>query len=332
MRTQNAFSLVVCTYLLVCLGPHAHGEPTKSITDADQLRFFEATIRPLLVARCFECHAGDKSEGGLRLDVANAISKGGDSGPPIVAGKPAESLLVSAIRYEDLEMPPDQPLNAGEKAAIEKWIQTGAIWPITGQAAEESNDGPWWAAQPLDAGNPMFDAGADSPTRIDAYIDNKLAELELRRAPPTDRARLIRRLYYDLLGLPPTPAEIERFANDHRPGAYERLVDRLFADPAYGERMGRLWLDLVRYAESDGWRQDAYRPQAYKYRDWVINAFNSGMPYDQFVSCQLAGDELAPGDDRGRRLRLDSCDWAFMNTTSAMPKANGKTLLMRSPT
>jgi hypothetical protein len=293
---RYAFSLVALACLSVCLLPHADGETTESVADADQLRFFENTIRPLLVTRCYECHSGDKSEGGLRLDVADAISKGGDSGPPAVAGKPAESLLVSAIRYEELEMPPDQPLAASEQAAIEKWIAAGAIWPITEQAAAEADDGPWWAAEPLDAGDPV-DAGVESPTRIDAYIDSKLAEVELRRAPPTDRSRLIRRLYYDLLGLPPTPAQIERFANDQRPGAYERLVDRLFADPAYGERMGRLWLDLVRYAESDGWRQDAYRPQAYQYRDWVINAFNRGMPYDQFVTCQIAGDELAPGDD-----------------------------------
>ncbi len=133
---------------------------------------------------------------------------------------------------------------------------------------------------------------------IDHYVDRRLEDLGLQRAPVADRARLIRRLSYDLLGLPPTPAAIQRFVNDDRPDAYRRLVDRMFADPAYGERMARLWLDLVRYAESDGWRTDAYRPQAWKYRQFVVDAFNSGMTYDRFVALQLAGDEIEPSDEQ----------------------------------
>ncbi len=297
MRIQNAVPFFVSACLWVCFCQLAPGDTTKRVPEADQLRFFENSIRPLLVNRCYECHAGEESEGGLRLDVAGALSKGGDSGAAVVPGKPDESLLVSAIRYEDLEMPPDEPLSDAEKLAIERWIETGAYWPIDREATQAAADeGPWWAAQPLDPGDTSIRT-VDSPTVIDGYIDRKLSELGLHRAPPADRARLIRRLSYDLLGLPPTPEQIDDFCHDDRPDAYRRLVDRMFADPGYGERMARLWLDLVRFAESDGWRQDAFRPQAYRYRDWVINAFNSGMTFDQFVAYQLAGDEIAPGHD-----------------------------------
>ena len=157
----------------------------------------------------------------------------------------------------------------------------------------------WWAALPIDPGI-VPEAIAGSPHRaraIDRYIDRRLDEVGLHRAPIADRARLIRRLSYDLLGLPPSPQAVDEFLADERPDAYQRLVDRMFAEPAYGERMARLWLDLVRYAESDGWRADAYRPQAWRYREFVTDAFNSGMSYDQFVALQLAGDEIAPGDD-----------------------------------
>jgi hypothetical protein len=279
----------------------ASAEPVSS-SDDQQLRFFENRIRPLLVARCFECHAGENVEGGLRLDVAGTISKGGDSGVAVVPGKPEASLLVSAIRYEDLEMPPDAPLSDEEQADIVRWIELGAYWPISTEQADHAQAdlaGPWWAAEPIDPGFvPMQTPGAGSRTVIDLYVDKRLDDLGLHRAPMADRRRLIRRLSYDLLGLPPSPDAIERFANDDRPDAYPRLVDRMFADPAYGERMARLWLDLVRYAESDGWRADAFRPQAWKYRQFVVDAFNSGLPYDRFVALQLAGDEIAPGDQQ----------------------------------
>ncbi|TWU02672.1 PSD1 and planctomycete cytochrome C domain-containing protein [Stieleria varia] len=272
----------------------------KSNATADDMKLFEQHIRPLFVAKCYECHAGENEEGGLRLDSSDLLRKGGDSGPIVVAGSPAESLLVSAINYDGLEMPPDAPLSVKEKELIDQWIRRGAVWPEFGEQSEtDANDADvksWWAAQPIDPAAPQNIARVHSPSLIDAYIDDKLAEHDLHRAPVADRTNLIRRLSFDLLGVPPTPDQIDRFLADNSPDAYQRLVDRLFADPQYGERMGRLWLDVVRYADSDGWRQDAYRPAAWRYRQWVVDAFNSGMPYDQFVALQLAGDEIAPHD------------------------------------
>ncbi|WP_218933492.1 PSD1 and planctomycete cytochrome C domain-containing protein [Rubripirellula lacrimiformis] len=281
--------------------PSAIAEPTTSATD-EHLRFFESRIRPLLIRRCYECHSGEDREGGLRLDTANSLTAGGDSGPAAIAGDPDASLLVAAIRYDGLEMPPDEPLSATEKGDIERWIRDGAAWPIqteAGHGETDLDDAPWWAAEPIT--RPVVPApvpGVDSPTAIDRFIDAQLDAQGLHRAPHTDRRSLIRRLSYDLLGVPPSPDAIRQFVQDRRPNAYARLVESMFADPAYGTRMGRLWLDLVRYAESDGYRADAYRPQAWRYRDFVVDAFNSKMPYDEFVQLQIAGDEIAPNDDR----------------------------------
>jgi hypothetical protein len=271
--------------------------------DDESPRFFESRIRPLLVARCYECHAGDNVEGGLRLDVPDSLSKGGDSGPPVVPGDPTASLLVAAIRYDDLQMPPDERLSDQEQADVEEWVRRGAFWPIQADAqhrsAADAEQQPWWAAEPIDPGElPPPVPGVRSPSVIDRHIDSQLDQVGLQRAPPADRARLIRRLSYDLLGLPPSPQAVDRFVNDQRPDAYTRLVNQLLADPAYGERMARLWLDLVRYADSDGWRADAFRPQAWRFRQFVVDAFNSGMPYDRFVALHLAGDEIAPADEQ----------------------------------
>ncbi len=292
--------LVNSVGLVIVLLANVAAEPATVSSD-EQMRFYESRIRPLLVAKCFECHAGENDEGGLRLDAADAITKGGDSGPSVVPGDPESSLLVSAIRYDELEMPPDEPLSKQEQADVIQWIRQGAYWPITNNDPDEPRDDspqPWWAAEPIEPGvAPELQTNAESPTTIDRYVDRRLEEVGLGRASATDRVRLIRRLSYDLLGVPPSPSEIDRFVSDQRPDAYRRLVDGMFANPAYGERMARLWLDLVRYAESDGWRADAYRPQAWRYREFVTNAFNSGMSYDRFVALQLAGDEIAPGDD-----------------------------------
>ena len=255
LRVPTPLRLLSILSLALVLIPRASGEPATSSDDL-RMKFFENRIRPLLVERCFECHAGDNTEGGLRLDADSLTSKGGDSGPAVVAGQPEKSLLVAAIRYEELEMPPDEPLSSQEKTDIEQWIRDGAYWPAregssTEQAELEVAD--WWAAEPLAPGQvPQAPATVNSRQPIDRYIDRRLEEAGLHRAPVADRSRQIRRLSYDLLGLPPTPEATERFLRDDRPGAYRRLVDQMFADPAYGERMARLWLDLVRYAESDG--------------------------------------------------------------------------------
>ena len=276
--------------------------PASASDDPAKLRFFETKVRPLLVAKCYECHSAAKVEGGLRLDAGNAIKKGGDTGPAIVPGNPQESLLINAIRYQDLEMPPKAPLTTSQQEVLVKWIRDGAFWPqdtLSTIAPETKTEQPWWAAQPLMPGTvPQTSGNSQARHPIDRYIDRTLNEVGLKRAATADRRHLIRRLSMDLLGLPPTPEQIKAFVDDPHPNAYGRLVDRMFAEPAYGERMARRWLDLVRFAESDGWRADAFRPQAWRYRQFVSDAFNEGMTYDKFVAWQLAGDEIAPENDR----------------------------------
>ncbi|MDA9778270.1 PSD1 and planctomycete cytochrome C domain-containing protein [Rubripirellula sp.] len=277
----------------------------RAADDQAAIKFFEVEVRPLLAQHCYECHAGDRSEGGLRLDEHQAIIEGGDGGPAIVPGDPSASLLISAIRYDELQMPPDGQLKQQQIEILERWVREGAEWPtheaeVAGSESDLSDRiKNWWAAQPLMKTLPQTSlAASHSRHPIDRYVDEKLVDVGLQRAPLADRVRLIRRLSYDLLGLPPTPEEIERFENDQRPDAYQRLVNEMLSSPAYGERMARLWLDLVRYADSDGWRADAFRPQAWRYRQFVVDAFNYSMPYDQFVKWQVAGDEYQPNNEQ----------------------------------
>ena len=298
-RTKRRFNIGFIA-LLFALGLTSGASASD---DTDKLRFFETQVRPLLVEKCFECHSAAKMEGGLRLDTGRAIKKGGDSGPALVPGNPQESLLVNAIRYQDLEMPPKAPLTTSQQEVLVQWIRDGAFWPQDTPSTidtENKAEPTWWAAQPLNPGTVPQTIKSNQSSRhpIDRYIDRKLDEVGLKRAETTDRRHLIRRLSMDLLGLPPTPEQIQEFIADPHPNAYGRLVDRMFAEPAYGERMARRWLDLVRFAESDGWRADAFRPQAWRYRQFVSDAFNEGMTYDKFVAWQLAGDEVAPENDR----------------------------------
>ncbi len=295
-----ALVMLLSQSFLVAADSLPMGSESTTGDEIGQRRFFESRIRPLLIERCYECHAADRTEGGLRLDLAESLSIGGDSGAIVVPGQPDGSLLVAAIRYEGLEMPPDAPLSKQEISDINTWIAQGAFWPLTESVDHHEGDGQaWWAAAPIDPGDvPEPLSTTDSLSAIDRYIDAELSEHGLSRAPRTDRARLIRRLSYDLHGLPPQPEAIADFVNDPSTDAYERLVDSMLADPAYGERMARLWLDVVRYADSDGWRQDALRPQAWRYRQFVTDAFNAKMPYDRFVALQLAGDELQPRDEQ----------------------------------
>ncbi|MEM9587096.1 MAG: PSD1 and planctomycete cytochrome C domain-containing protein [Planctomycetota bacterium] len=303
---RSATRVLILGWLFVCLAGQVYSNESKD--DEQSMRFFESRIRPLLIERCYECHAEDESEGGLRLDLQESLSEGGDSGPAVVAGAPEQSLLMSAVRYEELEMPPDEPLSADQQRDLERWIKHGAYWPKDlGHATEsDAEDQSWWAAEPLNPGQApeaipydrsdtqQLDTGGGG-NAIDRHIGRQLAEAGLSPSPPIDRTRLIRRLTYDLMGLPSSPREIQKFRDDRHPTAYRRLVDRTLANPAYGERMARKWLDVVRYAESDGYRADGYRPSAWRYRDWVIDAMNQGMPYDEFVTMQVAGDEVAPG-------------------------------------
>ncbi len=266
---------------------------------ADDL--FEQRIRPVLVQHCIKCHGARKQEGGLRLDSSQAMLAGGDNGPAISRSAPKESLLLEALRYESFEMPPSGQLDQRIIGDFETWLATGAEWPEHEEALRAtseitSEDRQWWAFQPLsDAEPPRVDTGwVCNP--IDQFVWHELQSHDLHPAPPADRLRLLRRVYFDLLGVPPNLEEIQEFVEDDSAHAWESLIDRLLDDPRYGEHWGRHWLDLVRYSESDGWNQDAYRPHIWRYRDYVIDSFNDDKPYTEFVREQLAGDQL-DGDD-----------------------------------
>jgi len=300
-------------------------------------RYFEQEVRPLLAENCFSCHGSNKQKGGLRLDSREAVLTGGEAGPAVVAGKPDESLLVEAIHYQGLEMPPSGKLAPEKIAVLARWVSLGAPWPNrnrlaragsisvhTGQPQLGASGRDWWAIKPVrrlavpDLARPGSSDRADrSQNPIDRFVQKALRDHGLTLAPEAGKPALIRRVTFDLTGLPPTPEEIDAFLADVAPDAYERLIDRLLASPYYGQRWGRHWLDLVRYAESDGYRQDAFRPQAWRYRDYVVRAFNTDKPYDRFLTEQLAGDELDPDDPELRvaagYLRLGTYEYNQRN-------------------
>jgi hypothetical protein len=279
----------------------AAAQQSQSATDASGLTFFETSIRPLLLERCIECHGEQKQKGGLRLDSKAAWEKGGDSGTPIRAGAPQESLLIKAVHYadKDLQMPPKKPLSPGEVALLEQWIAMGAPDPRSGTinappTVESESVRKHWAFQPLSSPAPPATDTASSPVGpLDAFINAELAKTGLSANPTADARSLLRRVSFDLTGLPPSPAETLAFLQDTAPGAFERLVDRLLATPAYGERWGRHWLDVARYADTAGDGADYPVREAAKYRDWVIQSINRDQPYNQFLREQIAGDVLA---------------------------------------
>lgn len=289
-------------FLLICL-TSSLALAAESDAERQQRQFFEKQVRPLLAERCFKCHSSSKQEGSLRVDHISHLTSGGDSGPAIVPGKPDESLLVQAIRYDgDYQMPPSGKLPDKEIATLEKWIAMGAFWPkedvpqLVSEAGFTEEDRNYWCFQPLKDPPPPQVKSDWIRNDIDRFVAHKLTEMGLTPAAEADRRELIRRVYFDLHGLPPSPAEVEAFANDDDPQAYEKLIDRLLASPRYGQRWAQHWLDLVRYAESDGYNADGYREAVWPYRDYVIQSFNDDKPYDQFVREQLAGDEIAPDD------------------------------------
>ncbi|MBG88950.1 MAG: hypothetical protein CMO80_18895 [Verrucomicrobiales bacterium] len=273
--------------------------------DREAIKFFERSIRPLLAANCYECHGPKKSKSGLRLDHRAGILKGGQSGPAILPGKASESLLIQAVlgTDPDFKMPPKKSLSNMAIADLKKWISMGAPWPEMAGKSEEvdehgftEEDRQWWAVQPVTKPTVPEVAGKWARNEIDRFVFNKLQEEGLKPAKEASREELIRRAYFDLLGLPPSPKQIAEFVQDKRPDAWQRLVRSLLDSPRYGERWAQHWLDVVRFAESDGYREDAFRPDAYRYRDYVIRSLNEDKPYDQFVREQLAGDELDPND------------------------------------
>ncbi len=273
----------------------------ESDAQREALKFFENEVRPLLSSRCYECHGEKKQKGGLRMDHIAHIKAGGEAGPAVVPGNLDKSLIIEAIRYKnsDLEMPPKDKLPDKEIAVLEKWVKLGAPWPETEKAVVKKEgftdeQRKFWCFQPLSDPKPPQVPGNWARNDIDRFIAKKHAELKLDPASEADRRELARRAYFDLHGLPPTKEQSDALANSTDPQAYEKLVDELLASPRYGERWAQHWLDLVRYAESDGYNQDAYRPNAWPYRDYVIKSLNDDKPYNQFVREQLAGDEIDP--------------------------------------
>ena len=254
---------------------------------------FEADVRPILKAHCFHCHGEDGSaKGGLDVRLRSLLLKGGQHGPVIAPGQAEQSLLFQKVRNGD--MPKEQAkLPAGAIETIRQWIEQGAkiVRPEPGNPdnwiTEEERR--YWAFQPIQ--NPPVPGGAANP--IDAFLLRKLKANVLGFSPPAGQRALIRRATFDLTGLPPTPAEIAAFLADETPRAYDRLIDRLLASPRYGERWGRHWLDVAGYADSEGYNErDAERGWAWRYRDYVVRAFNDDLPWDRLIREQLAGDEL----------------------------------------
>ncbi|UUO09060.1 DUF1549 domain-containing protein [Blastopirellula sp. J2-11] len=300
---MNARTLLVAFFC--CLTLAVQTPINADDISKEQAAFFEHDIRPLLIKRCFECHSDETEKGNLRLDSRGALLAGGDSGAAIEPGKPAESLLIEAIRYESFEMPPAGKLPDAEIALLTKWIQMGAPWPggddapIRHSAKDKitDEDRHYWAFQPLATVTPPeLEEARWNGNPIDRFVRQQQIAAGVTPNAKADKLVLLRRVCFDLTGLPPTPEQTERFMEDPTPQAYEKLVDSLIDSPHFGERMATHWLDLVRYGESDGYRQDAYRPHAWRYRDYVINSFNQDKPYDQFVLEQLAGDEAAPNN------------------------------------
>jgi mono/diheme cytochrome c family protein len=278
----------------VC-GPVACGQPTKAPRDAavSGEALFSGSVRRILANTCVRCHNADQKKGGLDLSRRDAALRGGDSGAVVVPGNVEESLVVEKVR--EGEMPPRSPLAPAEVESIRAWVAAGA--PYQDEPVTPPRAGPdWWSLQPIRHPTVPVVEGPDagwSRTPIDAFILARLKTKGLSPAPETDRATLLRRLSFDLTGLPPTPEDIDSFVDDPDPLAYEKRVDRLLASPRYGERWGRHWLDVVRFGESEGYETNMPRFNAWPYRDYVIRAFNQDTPFARFALEQLAGDTLA---------------------------------------
>jgi hypothetical protein len=314
--------------------------PIPSRAEAED--FFEKSVRPILAERCLSCHGGPaktakrkgKIRGGLDLSSRAKILEGGDSGPAIVPGNVEDSLLVRAIRYHDEpRMPPDRRLGDAEIRSLSRWIEQGAPWPGTDDARPDAAalgaglptppkppavrdpaaGRSHWSFRPvIDPAVPEVEDRAWPASPVDRFVLSKLESHGLKPAPPAGRQTLIRRASFDLTGLPPTPEAVEAFVRDPSPDAFARVVDRLLDSPHYGERWGRHWLDLVRYADTAGETADYPIPEARHYRDYVVDAFNADLPYDRFIQEQVAGDLIAADRSNPDRARASIVATGFL--------------------
>lgn len=297
----------------------------QDLLSTQQIAFFEKKVRPLLIDNCLSCHSGEKKniKGGLNLDHAAAWQAGGDSGQSIIPGNIEDSLLIQLIRYpnEGLQMPPQGKMSDEEIHILEMWVEMGAPDPRTGQVIakreidiEEGKQ--FWSFQPIkNPSIPQIENKEWVKTGIDHFILNQLEEKQLQPVIDADKETLIRRAYYDITGLPPTPGEIDAFLQDQSPKAFELLIDRLLESPRYGERWGRHWLDVARYADSSGGGRAIMFPNAWRYRDYVIKAFNEDKPYDRFITEQIAGDLLPFNNVQERRDNLTATGYLTLGPT-----------------
>jgi hypothetical protein len=302
-----AFALAAGVTVLLSGPPWAAADEPTTV----DVRFFEAKVRPILADHCLKCHGEAKQRGGLRLDSRAAVLAGGGRGAAVVPGRPSESILLQAVGHEtDLKMPPTKKLAWQQIADLTRWVQIGAPWTagekvtasgtLQGPFQITAKDRAHWSFQPLR--RPPVPAVRElgvARNPIDAFIRVGLEASGLAPSAPAPPVELVRRLYYDLTGLPPTPEEVDAFLADASPTAYESLVDRLLSSPRYGEKWGRHWLDLVRYADTNSYERDNPKPNAWRYRDYVIRSLNDDKPYARFVREQMAGDELADGGADG---------------------------------
>ncbi len=294
MMGKPSVRFVACFFLLSAVNPLSAAEPQSA-----EEEFFEKQVRPVLVEHCHKCHGPTKQWAGLRLDSRDAILKGGDNGPAIMPGKPDASLLIRAVKHTDdnLKMPENGKLAEGQIAALVRWVEHGAVYPAGSLTAARSRDPNHWSFQPPAVQSiPVVKEAAWPQSPIDHFILAKLEAANVVPAALADKRTLIRRVTFDLTGLPPTPAEVANFLNDDRPEAFAILVDRLLDSPAYGEHWGRHWLDVARYADSNGLDENIAHGNAWRYRDYVVASINQDKPFDRFVVEQIAGD-LLPFDN-----------------------------------
>lgn len=302
----SRFYVVILGVVGSCVVSTANLSAAETASPA-AIEFFEKQVRPLLVENCLGCHGEQKQRGGLRMDSREFLLKGTDNGPGLVPGKPDESRVIQAVRHEgDYSMPPKGKLPQPAIDVLVEWVKQGAVWPASEVPKSVTSTGPdaWkshWAFQAV--GHPTVPnvKNVNWPANsVDRFILAKLEAQGIGPSPKVDRRTLMRRAYFDAIGLPPTFEEVAAFEQDTRPDAYEIIVDRLLAAPQYGERWGRHWLDLARYADTKGYvfQEDRNYPQAFTYRDWVVKALNRDMPYNEFLLKQIAADQVTSGEDQ----------------------------------
>jgi mono/diheme cytochrome c family protein len=311
MMNRSLISTLTLTILAAIMPASSVSTSTVSAADVDPAKaaaFYKTKVLPILETSCFSCHGPESDlKGGLFLGSRDGFLAGGESGPAVDVDKPADSILLEAINYESYEMPPKNKLPAEKIAILTEWVKMGVPVPADAEfvrpevhktnpatiVSDETKN--YWAFRPVaDPPVPSVENRKWVSNAVDNFILSKLEAARLSPAPPSDKAKLIRRAYYDLTGLPPSIEVIEAFVNDKSEHAFETVVDKLLESPQYGERWGRHWLDLVRYAESNSYERDDSKPFIWRYRDYVINSFNADKPYTQFIKEQLAGDEFEP--------------------------------------